>query len=317
MKYLNIYALILTVIILVSCEDYLTKEIPFEDVGFEELLVINSTINSETEILEVSISKNINFADATRAEYQFVNGAAIKLTVAGTDVYEAKPMPSPIMGIYNYFIDLGEIDIVNKTLKLEATHPDYPTATSETIIPKPATFIDQTFEVDATTKVIFGYTEVYDKLTATFQDDPDSENYYSFKILQVGTPDTLIFDEDGDGDLDTLIYTNTFFASMESDDINAEYVGDYPNELLFSDKNFNGQEYSFELLAQIWGQTDSLVLSYESISESDFYFRQSYINYLNAQDFGFFSEPVTLYSNIENGLGVFRAFDKEEIPIIR
>ncbi len=310
----NIYILLAVLITLCSCQDYLTKEIPFEDVGFEPLLVINSNINSETQMLDVSVSNNINFANASSAQYTLVDNVEVSLTI-GNESFQAETIPSGESDLYNYRVDISGVEIINQNLRLEAKHPDFPVASSEIFLPKASEYESQAFEADATTKVIFGYTEVYDKITATFQDDPDQENYYSFKILQVGEPDTAIYDADNDGQLDTFIFQNSYFSELATDDPNGLGVGQFPNEILFSDKNFNGQSYSFEILALIWGQDEDIVLQYENISESDFFFRQSYVNYLNAQDFGFFAEPVTLYSNIDQGLGVFRAFDRQQIPI--
>ncbi|MDA9774085.1 DUF4249 domain-containing protein [Saprospiraceae bacterium] len=321
LKYILSFA-VLTSFILISCEDYLTKEIPFEELGYTPSLVLNAKVSSTTDTLLISVSKNINYADADRSEFELIQDVDVKLTFDGSQVFVAEPYnpgsgpygnPNP----YNYIIIFESVELSGKSFKLEANHPDYPSISSEIFLPAASELVSISYEKDAVEKVLFGYPISYDKVSVTLKDNPDDRNFYAFSVGTTSFLDTII--SDYGGQVDTFIYENfgNQYATT-SDDLNATTLGNFNYKVLFDDRNFNGEEYTFEILFEAWGggnYADNLVLDYFNISEADFFFTQSYAKYQDAQDFGIFSEPVTLYSNIDGGLGVFSGEDQIEIPV--
>ena len=53
---------------------------------------------------------------------------------------------------------------------------------------------------------------------------------------------------------------------------------------------------------------ETIYISTSSISQEYYWYETSYQNYMNAQGTGFFSQPVQVYTNIQNGLGVFAGY---------
>ncbi|MBK7028756.1 MAG: DUF4249 family protein [Bacteroidales bacterium] len=74
----------------------------------------------------------------------------------------------------------------------------------------------------------------------------------------------------------------------------------------FSDQYVNGQEFSIELPITYSGDTPGVDIFVElsTLSKDYFLFRKSLIKYNESQN-NPFSEPIKIYTNIENGYGIF------------
>jgi len=311
----------LSLVLFVSCEDYLTKEIPFDDIGFEPEMAISAKISSLKDSLFISVSKNNNYADADRAEFIMIDDVELKLSIVGGQSFSAVPMPNTvsenIRSNYNYLIIFNNEELSGKSFILEASHAEYPDARSEIFLPESSQVLETTFEKEAITKVEFGYPTIYDKVTLRVVDLEGTNNYYAFVIKTRPHQDTFI--QEYGGTIDTFIWENPGQAyDISSDDPNATSLGNFSTVILFDDKNFDGEDYTFELLFAPWGGSNyqnNLVVEYRNISQDEFFFKQSFQKYINSQDFGIFSEPVTLYSNIEGGLGIFSGEDVFDIDV--
>ena len=91
---------------------------------------------------------------------------------------------------------------------------------------------------------------------------------------------------------------------------------------LFNDQIFNGNRYSISLLydsGSLMWRADSLDLKVQVLEGTqDFYnYNVSYFKHRYAQYSDFFNptEPVIMYSNIENGYGIFAGYRSKFYPI--
>lgn len=304
---------------LVSCEDYNTKVIEFEEIGFEPLLVLNAKLSDDSDSLLISLSKNNNYANAESSEFEKIDGAEIKLIVDNSDNYVAIPVEFNQLDdkfVYNYLVELGSNEIEGKTYKIEASHPSYPSISSEIRLPVKSEFIKGVYQENAYVENNpFGGGAVdieYDGLSLTFQDNPDEENFYAFYVVSTTRSDTFI-QEISSGVFDTIIYEGyDNQATVTSEDPSAVGLGNV-GQVLYNDKGFNGQEVVFNIFFGKFQEIESYKVYYKNISESEYLFRQSYSRYIDSQDFGLFSEPTTLYNNIDNGLGLFTAEKTQDI----
>lgn len=142
----------------------------------------------------------------------------------------------------------------------------------------------------------------------SFNDDPGKANFYMLNAYRVkvdSTGNSLIqqltiglkeVDDNTDADISFIGGTN----------LNSYYGSGY----LFSDKLINGKKFeqSVELYGQCYGegkQGDSLAFYVEliGVSEELYKYKTTADMQLYAED-GFFSEPVRVYSNVSNGLGI-------------
>ncbi len=140
----------------------------------------------------------------------------------------------------------------------------------------------------------------------TFADDASQSNYYGISVVVHG------FWDDGFGNWEEWSWgeaaTQEVFTDNGAPDVDDGLI--YANEFYFSDETFNGQSITFNAL-QYFEIEDSMyyVVKLKSMSEDLYKYRVSYSKYVEAQN-DFFAEPVQVYSNIENGFGVFGGYSE-------
>jgi len=85
---------------------------------------------------------------------------------------------------------------------------------------------------------------------------------------------------------------------------------------LIKDDLFEDSSYNVELL---FGPDDTtqldIKLKIKSISRDKYFFSRSIYAYDSASGNPYFAEPVTVYTNVENGQGIFSIENKTEILI--
>jgi hypothetical protein len=145
------------------------------------------------------------------------------------------------------------------------------------------------------------YTNQYDiqfgKITVSFNDDPDRKNYYELVIL----------DENN-----RLV--NTFHVSSPVITVDNENDPNPPGSLLFTDELFSGQTLTLE----IFSESSSPTIVLKNVSRNYYEYRKSIISHLYNQNVErddvynlFKGDPVELYSNVQNGLGIFAAYTQD------
>ena len=77
--------------------------------------------------------------------------------------------------------------------------------------------------------------------------------------------------------------------------------------MLLSDEALDGKEYNLVLNFNAYGGFDEnkYFVFWRSVTEDYFLYAKSVSLFQEASDFGGFAEPVSLHSNINNGLGIF------------
>lgn len=299
------YVLILlsiSIITLTSCDDLLTKELSLEDVGYEKQLVINATFSSLDSGVGISVTENTSLANTKPTQYKLIDGVQLEMYV---DDQPIEVIPDTRNELINFQVRFSNPqDLIGKPIKIVAKHPDYPTAEATTTIPPAPKVKDFEYELEATS-VPFE-TERFNRLSFTIEDNLDEENYYAVSISPYIYRDTFI------NGPDTSIIESHAQYGLHSNDPNLELVS---GQFLISDKAFAGKEHKTQIAAKPWlprgGNVDSVTVIVRHISKEYFLFEQSLERQRRASDVGFFSEPVTLYSNVVNGLGITKSFNQE------
>ncbi|MEX2427035.1 MAG: DUF4249 family protein [Bacteroidales bacterium] len=155
------------------------------------------------------------------------------------------------------------------------------------------------------------YTAVYGSVEGTFNitfSDPVAiENYY---MLSLFTYDKYYNFEDS-----TIAFRERRNISFTTNDPVAGDDDSYRSSLLFSDDFFNGQNYQLKITIMDWDAT--LDKEYEiellSMNKAGYLYRRSVEDYQNSKHDPF-SEPVRIYSNIENGFGIFAGYAVDSYP---
>ncbi|GLR15555.1 DUF4249 domain-containing protein [Portibacter lacus] len=306
----DILFFLLSMFVLSSCENLLIKDLEIDDTQFEKQLVVQSFVEANTDSIVAFISENESVLTPTD-EIKFLDNADVQLLYQGNEIAKLEQGQD---GRYYHFFDTpiterGEYEVV-------VSHTPYADASASTILPEDRSIRDLKFKYDVG-------TDPLDMSTASeisfVIDDQPGKDYYTINLSTVSSGlDTFVY-EPGD----TSFYENKIYIYQASTQLDPSistigYEGDY----VISDETFDGQSKTIKIRF-ILSHSDSspgfedevrevLRLNFTTHSEDSFKYTTSLNAYYDSGDFGLFSEPVSVYTNIENGLGVFAGLSKKE-----
>ncbi len=297
----NIIIYLFVSLVLFSCEKTIQIEIP--DNGRK--LVINSFFGADS-VLRVSLTESQYILDS-KPIFERVPNAEISLFVEGSFVEKLQEtLDSSYTGKYALKAD--------QNYKIEVKVADYPVSVAESNIPK-KTEINK-FEAYKT-KDEEGFDAI--GFTIDFKDDINVENYYFIQISERVEEQGTSYETGNDT---VFVYNNTL--SLYSSDPNAFSDDWYLDKgLLVNDNLLNGKEYSLKFFAyggyyySMYDEFGNPVepdnikatyyVSFYSVSKGYYLYYKSLSKHLEAQD-EFFMEPVQVYTNVENGFGIFAGY---------
>ena len=280
-------------LVYISCE----KVIPFEgDVNIPKL-VINSIFQSDSTF-KVHVSSSRSVIDT--ASFQNIEDAVVTIKDDNGSIIET------LNYVENGFYIGQTFPQENQTYSLQVTHPNYTNITSSDSLPSPITI--NSIDTSTTVDPING-----DRLqiTLNFNDPESSQNYYLIETYSVNEYLVIKNSDTTEYELDT---TKQFMVL--TDEVFQNGGSPFREQGLFNDLLFNGQNKALELEIPYdnWsGTEDGYEWSYttlgvrvylHNISKSYYYYRTSLELYQGASG-NPFAQPVQVYSNIENGFGVF------------
>jgi hypothetical protein len=331
----NICQLILiitTIVLLHSCQ----KEIDFDTKLIEPKMVINGFLQQDSLIsISIGTSKAIPGVEKPNV---WIKDATVKLYVDGEEK-ETLSAYNIIINTNNQYGDQSKPTTgyrsnsikaeMGKSYKLVVSHPNYKTVTCETSIPAPISIlnIDTISKIDASN----GYSNTKFQVKIRFKDTSGEKNYYRlvYKTISgnAGPKNNI------PGDTAYVISVNnqtvgTYINSDDpiinpSDDANELLFGSPTNTFnLFTDDLIDGKEYELSFFCENYdynyifspnnlntsiGAFFILDVELQSITREAYLYMRS-VNAFNYYNDNFLSEPVQVYTNVENGLGIFAGF---------
>lgn len=270
----------------------------------EERLVINSLFSPQ-EVIKVNVSASVQIDEN---EAPFLNNANISLFKNGEYIENLSYMPMEYQD-GNYFSQ--HIPEVGSTYEITVEHPDYKSVSSNNRVPSQPIVESVVLSENVYHEDYFDFLE----LTLTFNDPEGVKNYYEVSGYFI---DTYQFDNQ----IDTIPYPIYF----NSDDlvIKSEETEEYFLEtLVFTDKLIDGQTYPltlrFQDIESYYGELDAdeIYVVLKSVSEEYYNYMKKLGMNLNGDYFDIWEsyEPVQMYTNIENGFGVFAAYNSTTISV--
>lgn len=201
-----------------------------------------------------------------------------------------------------------------QTYKIEVDIPGHPIITAEDVVPFPVVLS----EIEVDTTLIPGHVEdqIYKlAVNVQFEDPPGNSDYYHLCLYNhTGSLPGGMVPMDGFTESETDVATLVPLRHLESHKDNPAVTFHFEEGgILFSDEDFNGQSASltfFSLLNVDSGdqlQKGKVVGELKTVSKSYYQYHSSLSRQLANKDKPFV-EPITIYSNIENGLGTFSGF---------
>tara|TARA_B110000858_G_scaffold34827_1_gene38930 strand:+ start:573 stop:1478 length:906 start_codon:yes stop_codon:yes gene_type:complete len=289
----KIYLVLIIALTYISCE----KVIPFEGDVTIPKLVINSIFESDSTFkVHVSSSRSVIETDS----FQNITDAIVNIKDGNGNIVET--LNHQENGFY-----VGQtFPQENQIYKLEVNHSNYSNIRGYDSLPSPITINS----VD-TSSIVDPINGDRLQITMNFNDPESSQNYYLVETYSVNEYLEI-------KDLDTTNYDldTTKQYMVLTDEVFQNGGSPWREQGLFNDLLFNGQNKSLEIEIPYYNETGneigyqwsyktlSLRLYLHNISKSYYYYRTSLELYQSASG-NPFAQPVQVYSNIENGFGVF------------
>lgn len=292
-----------------------TEQVDFTYPTDNPQLVVVSAITPNSNI-KVRLFRTQNIEDNTDS----------RVPNAKIDLYENEVLLGTLTEISPADYTFNYHPRINANYKLITTAEEFANIVSEEKIP------DTSYISDATYIYPFRYDEAemsnFAACYFTIHEPVNEENFYeitSYYINRYGIEPSIC-----------EVY------NLNSNDpvIISEGITDYkPTTLFFSDKLFNGQDYQFSFefcrlnAPNYNGQfiTDSIdvMVVFRSISKNYYNYRKSWTKHLYNQGlheldnvneitkYMFSGEPVRMFTNVKNGLGVFVGYSETQKEMIR
>ena len=299
-----LYFFILSMIF-TSCDIVVDLDIP----EHQRVLVVNSILTTDS-MINASISHSVGAFDASSISY--VNNATVEVYEDGILLGE---MDEQVSYSYNYMDELDSTYVYNfnqnpvagKIYSYEIVHPDYEAVRAETTVPAAVKL-----NVNDVTLLSEQDYEKHYRVRFSFNDAPE-DNFYRLRLRNPNTYYGFDYFESNDASMISS-------AGVQSD--GATFYGD---EALFNDEMFNGTEKEisidfFDSNKFFWGEEPDddfeteYTLELTSVSESYYtYIRSLRAHFDNQDQFIFAGEPVQVFTNIENGLGVLGSMSLDTV----
>tara|TARA_B100000963_G_C22542594_1_gene632891 strand:- start:209 stop:1102 length:894 start_codon:yes stop_codon:yes gene_type:complete len=147
------------------------------------------------------------------------------------------------------------------------------------------------------------------EISINFDDPINDENYFEIGVYMKKLK--MLINTNSNGQTDTNYSLICKWMNLKSDDQNIEKTLD--NNLIFNDKLFNGSNKTISIdvrnkIKDFSNDPINELISFDiyfmNISYSLYHFHKSLKDYVN-QNSDPFSQPTQVYSNINNGIGVF------------
>ena len=272
-----------------------TKEIEFDAQDIAPRIVVNSLFTNDS-LWTANISRSVGVLETT--SYTSINNADISI-FNGNGVL-VTTLTDQGDGLYTS--PTGATPVADELYTIEVNASGYTPVSATNRIPA-AVQINSIDTVSSTNSD--GQTIL--ETTINFQDPPANENFYMIEVLVKGT--WIDFFEG-----DTIEFREPLEISCN--DVNVETVnrfnfGGFENTYLYlmlKDENFDGEDYALTFSVINYAELKDLELFGEirlvNTSAAYFNYLKSFNMYQSASG-NPFATPVQVYSNVENGMGIF------------
>ena len=305
MRYFRLLFVLIIMVGLTACE----KEILYDDIAPEPLLVMNGIqhvgeparlcvekssfyINSETDfrVKDVHVDLYVNgaFKEALQVRDSMIMETYTIVTEEGMEEHE-RPRYAFNYCEGEYILCEGD------ALRLEVSSSEFDdVAVAETTIPYAPNVVSfDTIRVETGDD---GLSTVYLSLKI---DDPAGNDYYNLYpqegLTNFTTSDPVFTDFMNIVHVDDLFGGNDYYGR-----------GAYN---MFNDAYFDGTQYAISMNSTVYGDGSyyyqPLVMEVTKVDYALYQFKKTYSDYDYADDLlSLFTEPIQVYSNVQNGAGV-------------
>jgi Domain of unknown function (DUF4249) len=311
----SIFFLLAAAILFSSCQNFFSQTIDTDLPDYDQGLVFHQLISDTDDTIRLELSKKLGVFEPTKTDKDwFVTGATVEWWQDGQKVLVLSPL-----SFDSGFVYIGKFPsplIIGPEYEIRVSHPNFETVRSVQKIPAKATDVQQLKLVREVANDPSGAS--LNELSFVIKDNPNEQNYYEFQLsTNQYYYEYLGMDPQGMPIFDTLSYT--YYTGFENT-FDQNIVNGTRGGILLSDQFFNGQDYKF--IGRFYapyngsGSTDTSTyrLSIRNVTKEYYQWSVSYNKQYNAQG-NPFAEPIAVYNNLENGLGIFAMFNEQRFTI--
>lgn len=295
----NIFFFTFIILLFSSCEDFFSTTLKVDPPPHEDQIVTSAFFTNADTNLQVLVNRSTAILENNNLNTRQLDGATVRL-FSGDQLLTTIPMNPDVDEFTFNHIETG----TNVTFEagqaytLKVNHPDYEESMSTVVVPNEVVPFRFDLEEDAG---VDENGDRNDRVTIEFNDPPEEENFYEVALFSV---------RNFNGDFSYDIH---YITSLDFNLYNSFYDG-----RVLSDETFNGQTYKLQLDINRYeneGEELETFLIWRSVTKDYYQFSQSVRLQSDAEDFGPFSEPVSIKSNFENGLGLFSINFEKVYPL--
>jgi hypothetical protein len=290
-------------------EDFFSQTVNIDPPPYSKQLSFHLNLTNEDSLISFAMTRNYGILeDIQRFEDWYVPGATVEIYEDGQKWCTFGP--ANVDSGYQMTAVLPEDFNPGSTYEIRANHPDFPAARAVQIMPEPLNIDSVSIKYDA---VPGEFGDRLNLLEVSIRDQPGVKNYYEVTLFS----NSLVVIYNPDGQTDTLgLQRYALYVDGYND---PNVVAGFDNGGLLSDQFFDGKTYKFQarFYANSYNVADSTIaVRVRSVTEDYYKWSRSYQAYYDADD-NPLVEPISIFHNLENGLGIFSVAQEKNYFIKR
>lgn len=285
---------ILFSILLLSYSCIKEIEIPFPDDNPRQVI---NCLFTEGENFKVEITNSIPILNE---EFDYINNATVVLFENDVEIETLQYQGTT----YNSSVPAQP----NKTYKLKASATGFDQIITQDRMPNTPNISQVSLIEEAYIDTSYG--SYVGQFSFVINDDASQTNYYELELIRTYKEYNL--------DEEEIRIAKTYCITTSNPAINKEIeIQKGPSNLVFSDAFFNGTHFS--LTVDFWNHYnyDDAAISYKivirSISKNYYLYKRRLNRHTEFQE-GYvqdiFIEPIQMFTNVENGFGIFAGYNE-------
>lgn len=302
-------------VLLTACEQEVEVDLPDQ----APRLVINSLFTPDS-LFTVRLYSSLPVLDTQR--YVVPDNATVTLYEEEQEVETLPYDPDR-----RWFRSRSFKPAAGKSYRVRVTAPGFPEASARSTVPLPVPIRDFIFK---DTAGVIGEGFYHGSATFTLNDPPGQADHYAIQCIYntVYLDYKFVAGQPGPARYDTLRGFNALFLFSSDPTIQAG-GGGYGEGIgplaLVNDRVFDGKTTSLTIdfnSIRKYGPNQNepmrLVWALKSVSQAYYEYFRKLDGHLQNQNFSLFGgEPVMMYSNVENGYGVFAGYSQDTVSVVR
>jgi uncharacterized protein YceK len=282
---------------IISCSTVVDFDIPFD-----KPKVVTNGLFSADSLWQFQITYSKNILDiAPGSFFQPVSNATINILDKNGELIET--ITSSADKNFGYSYKGKTKPMAGQSYSIEVATNNQPLLRSSSKAPMPVPIISVV--TDSSGVVSDGLV----KMKITFKDPATEKNFYTVKIIEDAQ---FVLNND------TLSITQELYFDVVEQSLSVNETG---LEKLINDNLFNGKEHTFDLQiyhrsysygTQVSEQHVRVLLLNVSEEYYKYFTTKSLQEYTNGDPF---AQPVQVFTNIENGLGIFAGYSQSVVEL--